>query len=92
MSNFTVNFAVYGALNGGNENQTQAVDVSSQLQKALDTNDGIVTINNTTLGPDPSKGNKKHFGANVTVNGSAHYFACEEGQTIDFYHSIAPTT
>lgn len=92
MSNFTVQFAVYGALNGGNENKTQAVSVNTQLQKALEDNDGIVTINNATLGPDPSKGNKKHFGALVTVNGLDHYFACEEGQTIDFYHSIAPTT
>ncbi|ASS48853.1 MAG: hypothetical protein A3D31_06065 [Candidatus Fluviicola riflensis] len=91
MSNFAVKFATYGALSGGNENQTQAVNVAVQLQKALDANDGIVNISNATLGPDPSKGNKKHFGALVTVNGADHYFACEEGQTIDFYHSIPPT-
>ncbi|WP_343604918.1 hypothetical protein [Fluviicola sp.] len=92
MSNFTVKFAVYGALNGGNENQTQAIDVSKSLQMALDSSDGIVTINNKTFGTDPSKGNSKHFGAQVTVNGADHFFACLEGQTIDFYHSIPPTS
>lgn len=92
MSNFAVKFAVYGALKGGNENSTQAIGVAGQLQKALDANDGIVKIDNSTFGTDPSKGNKKHFGALVTVSGTDHYFACEEGQTIDFYHTIAPTT
>jgi hypothetical protein len=91
MSNFTVKFAVYGALNGGNENQSQVINVVPQLQQALDNHDGIVLINNDTFGDDPSFGNTKSFGAEVTVNGVDHCFACQEGQTIDFYHSI-PTT
>ena len=32
MSNITVNFAVYGALAGGNENSAQAKNVTSILQ------------------------------------------------------------
>ncbi len=90
MTTFTVKFAVYGALNGGDENKTQAIDVSGSLQKKLVANNGIVTIDNATFGTDPSKGNKKHFGALVTVNGTDQYFACEENQTIDFCHSMTP--
>ncbi|MNJ92117.1 hypothetical protein D3C87_97750 [compost metagenome] len=92
MSNFTVKFAAYGALKGGNENQTQAINVASQLQKALDKNDGIVKISNETLGSDPSSGTTKHFGALVNVNGVDQFFACQEGQTIDFYHRIPVTS
>lgn len=91
MSTFTVKFAVYGALKDGNENQTQAISVAAPLQSALTKNDGIVSISNSTFGTDPSKGTKKHFGALVTVNGVDQYFACQEGQTIDFAHSIPPT-
>jgi hypothetical protein len=90
MPTFSVKFAVYGALAKGNENSTQAINVVTQLQLALDTQDGIVAINNDTFGTDPSVGNKKHFGAIVNVNGTDHCYACEEGQTIDFYHVIAP--
>lgn len=92
MSTFTVKFAAYGALKGGNENQTQAIGVEAALQSALNTQDGIVTINNTTMKTDPAKGTGKHFGALVTVNGVDQYFACQEGQTIDFAHHLAPTT
>jgi hypothetical protein len=91
MSVFTVKFAVYGALASGNENASQAISVVSQLQKALDSKDGIVAITNDTFGTDPSKGNKKHFGALVAVGDTDHYYACEEGQTVDFYHTIPPT-
>jgi hypothetical protein len=87
MSNFSVKFAVYGALSGGDENQTQAISVVTQLQTALDGNDGIVTISNNTFQADPSPGNQKHFGAVVTVDGTDLYYACQEDQTIDFYHS-----
>ncbi len=92
MSTFQVKFAVYGALANGNENQTQAISVASQLQALLESNDGIVQISNDSFGTDPSKGNKKHFGALVNVNGEDVYFACEENQTIDFAHHIAPTS
>lgn len=88
----TVKFAVYGALKGGNENQTQAIDVSGPLQAQIDASQGIVNINNGTMGGDPSKGNGKHFAAIVDVDGNQNVcFACAEGQTIDFHHWIANT-
>ena len=89
----TVNSAIYGALKGGNENKTQAVSVVQALQDQIDANQGIVKIDNSTMGGDPSKGNKKHFAASVNVDGNNNIcFACEEGQTIDFHHWIAPTS
>lgn len=93
MSILTVKFAVYGALANGNENESQAVDVSDALQTAIDasTNNGIVEINNTNMGGDPSVGNQKHFAAIVSLDGSDRYFACEENQTIDFFHTIPPS-
>ena len=88
----TVKFAVYGALKGGNENQTQAVDVSGPLQAQIDASQGIVKIDNSTMGGDPAKGSGKHFAAIVDVDGASNVcFACAEGQTIDFHHWI-PTT
>ena len=82
---FNVQFAVYGALAGGNENNTQANIVTNALQNQLNSNpNGVVAINNTTMGGDPSPGNTKHFGAIVAVNGQPLPFACQEGQTIDF--------
>jgi hypothetical protein len=82
---FNVQFAVYGALAGGDENKTEASVVTSALQNQLNSNpNGVVAINNTTMGGDPAPGWGKHFGAIVQVNGQALPFACEEGQTIDF--------
>jgi hypothetical protein len=92
MSALTVNFAVYGALAGGNENSTQAIDVARVLQDAINASQGIVKIDNTTMGQDPSKGNDKHFAASVSLDGVPQPYACKEGQTIDFYHWIAPTS
>jgi hypothetical protein len=84
-NSYTVTFAVYGALAGGNENNTQAAVVTAQLQNALNqNNNGVITISNSTMGGDPSPGNQKHFGAIVVVNGTSQPFACQEGQTIDF--------
>ncbi len=91
MSDLTVNFAVYGALAGGNENSTQAIDVTKALQAALNVSQGIVNINNATMGQDPSPNNPKNFAALVTHNGVAQPFACAENQTVDFYHWIAPS-
>jgi hypothetical protein len=49
----------------------------------------MVTINNETLhqGEDPAPGETKHFAAAVTSNDekTVNYFACQEGQTIDFF-------
>jgi len=84
---FTVQYAVYGALAGGNENNMQANNVTTALQNQLNSNpNGVVAINNTTMGGDPSPNNLKHFGAMVVVPGQtqASPFACQEGQTIDF--------
>lgn len=91
MAALTVKYAVYGALAGGNENNSQAVDVAIALQAAIDASQGIVTIDNTTMGGDPSHGNQKHFGACVALDGQDRFFACQEGQTIDFFHTLPPT-
>jgi len=86
MSEITVQSAVYGALAGGNENSAQAANVLSALQNAINSMDAIVTINNENMGGDPSPGNQKHFGATITRDGGTFYYACQEGQTIDFQH------
>ena len=87
-----VQSAVYGGLHNGNQTQCQAGGVTIVLQEAIDRNQGIVTINNDLFG-DPSISTKKHFGAVVADEGldqygepfaRLNYFACEEGQTIDF--------
>ncbi len=84
-STYKVIAASYGALIGGNENDTGAFNVTGTLQGLLDNNpNGVVTINNDSMGGDPAPGNTKHFGAIVIVNGDTLPFACEEGQTIDF--------
>jgi hypothetical protein len=85
-----VQIAVYGALCGGQDNM-HARDVTVQLQAALDApgNEGIVNINNDTMGGDPCHGTTKHFGAVVSLNGVLLYFACQEGQTVDFFHSVS---
>ena len=70
-------FAVYGAGHG------KAANVRKQLQGFFDRNDLFVKCGNESFG-DPSPGNKKHFAAVVTRDGSNFFFACEEGQAIDF--------
>lgn len=97
MSEITVRYAVYGALAKGNENDAQAADVTSALQNAINdpkSDGGIVTINNASMGGDPSKGNGKgngkHFGAAISRDGGMFYFACAEGQTIAFQHGGRP--
>jgi hypothetical protein len=91
MSVLQVKFAVYGALQSGNENLSQAIDVTAQLQKQIDANQGIVSITNISMGKDPSFGYTKHFGAIVALDGVNRSFACQEGQTIDFFHNKAVT-
>lgn len=93
MSDIKVTYAVYGALAGGNENNTQAVNVTEALQNCIDASQGIVTINNENMGGDPSVGNKKHFAALCYTDGQNNVpFACIEGQTIDFHHWLKPDT
>jgi hypothetical protein len=70
-------FAVYGAGNA------KAEDVRNDLQAFFDRNDSFVTCGNGSFG-DPSPGNKKHFAAVVERDGRNLFFACEEGQSIDF--------
>ncbi len=72
----TVKHAVYGAAG-------KASEVTTTLQTLLNNTNGVVVINDSNFG-DPSKGNVKQFGALVTRNGADFYFACTEGQTIDF--------
>ncbi len=88
MSTLTVQFAVYGALCGGEDNM-HAFDATTQLQAALDSasNKGIVTISNDSMGGDPCHGTTKSFGAVVQLDGVPMYFACQEGATVDFFHS-----
>ena len=88
MSSLQVQFAVYGALCGG-QDQMHARDVTAQLQAALDApgNSGVVNINNDSMGGDPCSGKTKAFGAIVSLDGQFMYFACLEGQTVDFFHS-----
>ncbi len=90
MAKITVEFAVYGALAHGDENIAEAKDVKSILENLINTKDGIVKIDNKNMGGDPSKGYTKHFGAQIIRNGDTFYFACQEGQTIDFYHNGTP--
>lgn len=66
-----------------------ARDVTQLLQNALDkaSTKGVVNINNNNMGGDPCPGNTKAFGAVVTLDGAPLFFACLEGQTVDFFHS-----
>ncbi|HSS79311.1 MAG TPA: hypothetical protein VLV54_21500 [Thermoanaerobaculia bacterium] len=75
--------ASYGAVVG---DDNKAKDVSDGLQHLLNnSSNGVIKIDNTTMGGDPAPGHKKHFGAIVRVSGAiGRPFACEESQTIDF--------
>lgn len=80
-----VEFAVYGALRDGGQDNTEAAIVTSALQDQLNsTPNGVVHINNANMGVDPAPGVEKHFGAIVDVDGVPTPFACLENQTIDF--------
>lgn len=91
MSEIKVDFAVYGALKNGNENNGLAMNVKSILQNLINQNDGIVTITNSYMGGDPCLGNTKQFGAQIRRKGSVFHYACMEGQTIDFEHGGTPS-
>ncbi len=81
----TVKFAVYGALEGGHSDRTKAMSIKYQLQRALDASStGLVRIDNKLAERDPCHGYEKHFGALVDVHGDDRWFACQEGQEIDF--------
>jgi hypothetical protein len=71
-------FAVYGAL-------AKAKNVTEQLQTLMGMNAGVVACNNVSFGnPDPAQGDHKYFGALVNRDGTDFYFACHEGEKIDF--------
>jgi hypothetical protein len=76
-------FAVYGAV-------AKANNVTGQLQSLMDGNAGVVTCNNASFGPDPAQGDLKHFGALVNRDGTDLFFACHEGEKIDFNLGGAP--
>ena len=88
MGALQVQVAVYGALCGGQDDM-HARDVTGLLQAALDhaSPKGVVNINNDSMGSDPCSGKTKAFGAVVTLDGTPLFFACLEGQTVDFFHS-----
>jgi len=78
-------FAVYGALRGGGQDNTEAAIVIDALQEKLNnTPNGVVTINNANMDSDPPLGVPKHFGAIVEVDGMPRLFAYQENQAIDF--------
>ena len=80
-------FAVYGALRGGNQDNTEAAIVTAALQQRINNSphgNGVVRIDNTSMGGDPAVGVVKHFGAIVEVDGVQRAFACQETQRIDF--------
>jgi hypothetical protein len=87
MANLLVKYAVYGALRGGNQDNTEAAIVTQPLQQAIDNSpnrNGVVKINNVNMGGDPARGVDKHFAAIVEINDVDRPFACRENQTIDF--------
>jgi hypothetical protein len=83
-SNLVVKFAVYGALPNGQQNNAQAFDVTTLVQDIINLSNGTVACNNASFAGDPSPGATKHFAAIVNRDGTDLYFACQEGQTIDF--------
>jgi hypothetical protein len=81
---FTVKFAVYGALPGGNPSGAKATDVTAAVQTILNwSGAAAIDVNEQNFG-DPSPGNKKHFAAVVSRGGRDFHFACQEGQAVDF--------
>jgi hypothetical protein len=88
-------YAVFGALDGNQVARAQ--DVKKALQTLLNEpkNNNVVTINDKNMGEDPAVGLVKHFGAYVEVGrpgqpGTTIYFACQEGQKIDFSGIYGP--
>lgn len=79
-----VKYAVYGAFGGPTSQDPVGFDVREKLQAAIDSQGGIVTIDNNTFGFDPLPNAVKHFGALVTVGNQDVPYACKEGQKIDF--------
>lgn len=84
MSGIKVDFAVYGALKDGNENNGRAMNVKAILQDLINQNNGIVKISSSYMGGDPCMGYTKQFGAQIRRKGGVFHYACMEGQTIDF--------
>jgi hypothetical protein len=79
--------AVFGALKGGDRIEPLAMDVVGPLQWQININAGVVQITAANLG-DPAPGVLKHFAAIVERNGKNYYYACQEGQTIDFTKGV----
>jgi len=75
--------AVYGALAHGQQNAAEAFDRKDQLQTLIDNGSGVVKCDGDAFG-DPAQGFAKHFAAIVNRDDVNFFFACEEGQTIDF--------
>ena len=92
---YLVKSAVYGGTDVDSPNKSKAKDVSNELQKHLNAGHVKLCISNGLPSPnpkvlpyppfnDPAKGLGKAFAAIVSINKNDHYFACNEGQTIDF--------
>jgi hypothetical protein len=90
---YTVDFAIYGALPDSKANEAAAYDVTARVLEDLNSLDeasgGILQIGGPIfIGADPAPGNTKHFGALV----NNRYFACQEGQTINFNSGGGPSS
>jgi hypothetical protein len=92
---YLVKSAVYGGTDVDTPNKSKAKDVSNELQMHLNAGHVKLCISNGLPSPnpkvlpyppfnDPAKGLGKAFAAIVSINKTDHYFACNEGQTIDF--------
>jgi hypothetical protein len=102
-NNYLVKFAVYGGASTTapitGPYQVFSADVRQELQKYLEAGNVRLCMSNNPKSPNPgvgpyppfpdtAPGFLKGFGAVVTVNGVDQYFACSDGETIDF--SVQP--
>lgn len=84
MSTYTVNSAVYGALNT-TTSQYQTLDITAALQQLINAGGAtpVVTFNNTNF-TDPCPGYPKAFGVSIAINGTNYFYAGTEGQAVNF--------
>lgn len=90
MSDYKVKFAVWGAIPNGDAKKDEAGDISEMLQAILNSRGSVVKFTTDNF-HDTAKGHEKHFAGIVARDGADHYFACAEGQSIDFSSGGNPT-
>jgi len=87
MNNIKVIRAQYGTFDENNSNKWQTTDVTQTLQKVINTSGGYVEIDNNTMETNSPSNNTKHFAAIIEHNSTPYFFACSEGQTVNFNNS-----